>query len=135
MTAPTLGDLLYLASYVIRVRVASLATAPDTPNQYTADLHVMGDQGAMSLDPLAGPPGPGGKQQFALRMQDNADVNTSADLPTGLTDTPEDIGKYWLIDTVDTEGVVTKEPAWCGTAPKGGGNSRWVSWVPPAPSR
>jgi len=112
MTAPTLGDLLYLASYVIRVRVESLATAPDTPNQYTADLHVMGDQGAMSLDPLAGPPGPGGKQQFALRMQDNADVNTSADLPTGLTDTPEDIGKYWLIDTVDTEGVVTKETAW-----------------------
>ena len=40
MTAPTLGELLYLASYVIRVRVASLATTPDTPNQYLSLIHI-----------------------------------------------------------------------------------------------
>jgi len=112
MTQPSIGDLLYLASYVIRVRVSALSTPPDTPNQYTADLHVMGDQGAMALDGLAGAPGDTGLQEFAFRQQDDANVNSSADLPTDLTDTPDDIGKYWLIDTLDTQGVVIKETAW-----------------------
>jgi hypothetical protein len=112
VTQPSIGDLIYLASYVIKLRVSALSTPPDTPNQYTADLHVMGDQGAMSLDPLTGPQGPGGLQDFAFRQQDDALVNTPADLPTDLTDTPDDIGKYWLIDTLDSEGVVTKETAW-----------------------
>jgi hypothetical protein len=112
MSAPTIGDLIYLASYLIKVRVSALSTPPDTPNQYTADLHVMGDQGAMSLDNLAGPAGAAGRQEFAFRWQDDANVNSSTDLPTGLQDLPTDIGKYWLIDTVDSEGVVTAETAW-----------------------
>ena len=112
MSAPTIGDLIYLASYLIKVRVSALSTPPDTPNQYTADLHVMGDQGAMSLDNLAGPPGAAGRQEFAFRWQDDANVNSSTDLPTGLQDLPQDIGKYWLIDTVNSEGVVTAETAW-----------------------
>ena len=112
MSAPTIGDLIYLASYLIKVRVSALSTPPDTPNQYTADLHVMGDQGAMSLDNLAGPAGDAGRQEFAFRWQDDANVNSSTDLPTGLQDLPQDIGKYWLIDTVNSEGVVTAETAW-----------------------
>src|SRR6516164_4961729 len=99
MTQPSIGELLYLASYVIRVRVSALQTPPDTPNQYTADFHVMGDQGAMSLDALAGPPGTPGQQEFAFRQQDDANVNSSADLPTDLTNLPADIGKYCLIAT------------------------------------
>jgi hypothetical protein len=112
MTRPSIGDLVYLASYLIRVRVSALSTPPDTPNQYTADFHVMGDQGAMTLDGLAGDPGDDGLQEFAFRQQDDANVNSSADLPTDLTNTPADIGRYWLIDTVDSEGVVTAETAW-----------------------
>jgi hypothetical protein len=112
VTQPTIGELIYLASYLIRVRVSALQTPPDTPNQYTADFHVMGDQGAMSLDALAGPPGTPGQQEFAFRQQDDANVNSSADLPTDLTNLPADIGKYWLIDTVNSEGVVTAETAW-----------------------
>jgi hypothetical protein len=115
---PSIGDLVYLASYLIRVRVSAQNTPPDTPNQYTADLKVMGDQGAMVLDALEGPPGSGGQQTFAFRQQDDAYVNSSADLPTNLTDLPADIGKYFLIDTLDSEGMVTMETAWTwyGTA-------------------
>jgi hypothetical protein len=110
-TPPSLGDIVYLASALIRVRVGALTTNYDTPNQYTAELKVMGDQGDMNLDAIRGATGPVGQQTFAFRRQDDADVNSSADLPTNLTDSPEDIGKYWLIDTVD-QGVVTKETAW-----------------------
>jgi hypothetical protein len=118
MTQPSIGDLVYLASYLIRVRLSAAATPPDTPNQYSANLKVMGDQGAMVLDALAGPAGPAGQQTFAFRQQDDANINSSADLPTNLQDLPEDIGKYYLIDTLDSEGVITMETAWVwyGTA-------------------
>lgn len=112
MTQPSVGDLIYLASYLIRVRVSAQSTPPDTPNCYSADFHVMGDQGAMILDALAGPAGRGGLQEFAFRQQDDANVNSSADLPTNLTDTPQDIGKYFLIDTVNPDGIITGETAW-----------------------
>jgi hypothetical protein len=108
---PSIGDIVYLASALFRVRVGALATPPDTPNQYTADIKVMGDQGDMSLDAIKGPPGPNGQQCFAFRRQDDANVNGPEDLPTNLTDSQDDLGKYWLIDTVE-DGVVTMETAW-----------------------
>jgi hypothetical protein len=112
VTQPSIGDLVYLASYLIRLRTTAQTTAPDTPNQYGADLAVMGDEGSMSTDALAGPPGPGGQQQFAFRRQDDLNVNSPSDLPTNLQDIPSDVGRYWLIDTLDSEGLVTTETAW-----------------------
>jgi hypothetical protein len=110
-TPPSIGDIVYLASALFRVRVGALTTNYDTPNQYTAELKVMGDQGDFSLDGIRGATGPAGQQTFAFRRQDDADVNSSADLPKNLTNSPEDIGKYWLIDTVNG-GLVTMETAW-----------------------
>jgi hypothetical protein len=109
---PGIGDLVYLASYLIRVRVSAQTTAPDTPNQYAADLEVMGDAGDLDTSALVGLPGPGGQQTVAFRRQDDAKVNSPQDLPTDLTDLPKDVGRYWLIDTVNDEGVVTEQIAW-----------------------
>jgi hypothetical protein len=113
MTTPSLGDIVYLASCAIQLGVSAVTTGPDTPNQYTADLKVMGDTGDISLDAVVGPPGPNGQATFALRSAPDLGyplVNNPDELPT-LTNTTEDIGKYWLIDTLDDAGHLLSE--WC----------------------
>src|SRR6185312_1920563 len=100
------GSLVYLASYLIRAKLGAETTGPDTPNLYSADLRVMGDQGVMDTDPLHGPRGFRGKHQFPLRLQDEPLCKSVADLPGDLENTPDDIGKYWEIAIVDQWGNV-----------------------------
>lgn len=126
MTAPpSVGSIVYLASCMIQVGNKALATPPDTPNQYGADLKVMNDAGDMNLDAVMGKRGPDGQAQFALRPQTTTDdndpltatlVNSPEDLPT-LTNSAQDIGKYWVLDEVDAQGHVLNEFAyvWWGT--------------------
>ena len=103
---PPIGSLLYMASYMIKVALSTEVTPPDTPNMYSANLEIQGDQGDMDLSGLVGPRGFAGKADFQLRRQDTPIVNSTADLPTNLTNTPTDIGKYWQISTI-TDGVIT----------------------------
>lgn len=111
-----IGSLVYLASYLIRMKLSAETTGPDTPNLYSADLKVMGDQGDMNLDPLVGPRGFAGQHHFPLREMEVNEygdlVNSQADLPKNLTNTPSDIGKYWLLDELDTYGNIVGEFAW-----------------------
>jgi hypothetical protein len=59
-----------------------------------------------SMAPLQGPTGDAGGAQFPLLLQ--LDVfPTPANLPTDLTNTNADIGKYWLIDQVDGNAVIS----------------------------
>jgi len=100
------GSLVYLASYLIRTKLNAETTGPDTPNMYSADLRVMGDQGVMDTNPLRGPRGFKGKHSFQLRLQDEPLCDSPADLPNDLTNTPDDIGKYWEIAILDEWGNV-----------------------------
>jgi hypothetical protein len=112
MTQPSLGDLLYLSSYIFRVNVTALTTLPDTPNQYSAQLDIMGDQGDLDLTNLVGPAGPAGNASYVLRDQTNITiVNNVFSLPQ-LEDIFEDIGKYWRLDTLDGYGHVIFETAY-----------------------
>lgn len=116
---PSIGQLVYLASYVFQVGVTAVQTMADTPNQYSANIGIMGDAGEMNLDPLTGPAGPAGVADFTLRDQTDTlpIVNNLSELPTYLTDTAEDIGKYWLLDTLNEFGFVIMVTAnvWYGT--------------------
>lgn len=116
--SPPVGTILYLASYLLKLALRAETTPPDTPNLYAADIEVQGDQGDMDLDVLRGPQGFPGKAKFPLRRQDPPPVVnnvTDRDALT-LTNTTEDIGKYWEIDTI-VDGVVTERKAhvWYGT--------------------
>jgi hypothetical protein len=116
---PSIGEIVYLASYVFKVGVTAAQTMPDTPPMYSANIGILGDAGAMNLDPLVGPAGPAGVANFTLRDQSDTlpIVNTVSDLPNDLTNTAEDIGKYWLLDTLDDTGHVIMVTAyvWYGT--------------------
>lgn len=104
---PPIGTLIYLASYLLKMGLSAETTPPDTPNMYSAKLEVQGDQGDMNTDPLRGPRGYPGRAQFPLRRQDRPIVNNVGQLPDWLTNTEEDRGKYWEIDTI-VDGVVTE---------------------------
>lgn len=113
MTTPGPGDILYLASCVMQLGVSAVTTSPDTPNQYTAVLKVMGDAGNMDLSPVTGPAGPAGQAQFQLRSATQfgyPPANNPSELPD-LTSSSEDIGLYWLIDDLDDAGHILAE--WC----------------------
>jgi hypothetical protein len=110
-----IGSLVYLASYLIKMKLHAETTGSDTPNLYSADLEIMGDQGDMQIDPLLGPRGYPGKHTFPLRRQSLPVVNTQADIealaPT-LTDTPKDIGKYWNLAELDQWDNITGLQSW-----------------------
>jgi hypothetical protein len=103
---PPLGSLLYLASYLLKLKLSAEITPPDTPDMYSGDIEVQADAGDMELAKLRGPRGFPGRAQFPLRRQDEPIVASPEDLPTNLTNTVEDIGKYWEIDILNFEGTV-----------------------------
>lgn len=109
---PSVGDLVFLASYIFRVNATAVTTMPDTPNQYSAQFQIMGDEGNLDLNNLVGPSGPAGTANFVLRdMTDAFIVNTVFELPE-LQDTFEDVGLYWRLDTLDQYGYVIQEIAY-----------------------
>jgi hypothetical protein len=104
--SPPIGSLLYLASYMLKLKLEAEITPPDTPDMYSGELEIQGDAGDMELAKLRGPRGFAGRAQFPLRRQDQPIVASVEDLPTYLTNTQEDIGKYWEIDILNFEGTV-----------------------------
>jgi len=115
MTRMPIGSIVYLTSCVIRAKITAEKTMPDTPDVYGAELEIMDDRGALDLSALQGRPGPDGQPQFALRQQYDSGV-TDETLPTDLTDTPADIGKYWVISMRDDKGTIISQHAkvWYG---------------------
>ena len=109
MTAPSVGTILYLGSCAVKMAVSAATTYPDTPNQYTASFKVMSDVG-FTLDAASGPQGPAGQGLVALREQTDENVTAVSHLPT-LSNTTADIGKYYLIDELDSAGHILT--TWC----------------------
>lgn len=112
--APSLGDIVYLCSCAIQLGVEAVTTFPDTPNQYSASLKVMGDLGNMNLDAVRGRKGPDGQAVFALRdavkKMGYDPISTPSDLPQ-LPNDEQHVGIYWLIDELDDQGHLLSQ--WC----------------------
>lgn len=117
MTTLPMGSIVYLTSCIIKAKITAEKTMPDTPDLYGAELEVMDDRGAMDLSAIAGRDGPNGQVQFSLRRQDDITVDSFADLPDDLSDRPEDVGKYYVISTYDSQGTITEQWAyiWYGS--------------------
>jgi hypothetical protein len=93
-----------------------VATDPSVPNMFAATLEAFGDQGVLTVPVLQGPPGAQGAPQFALLFQ-NDNLTEPSQLPTDLTNTQADIGKYWLFETLDDNSnpIATTAYIWYGT--------------------
>lgn len=67
--------------------------------------------GTISVDPLVGATGASGNSQFALRLEKEI-LSSPTQLPTDLTNTNADIGKYWLIVQSDAAGNTISNAAY-----------------------
>lgn len=116
-TPATIGQQVYLGTFLVNTHVYGVVTPPDTPDQFSATFEIMGDQGTLMTNALQGPQGIPGRDQFALRIQVSS-IDDPDNLPTSLNNTEADIGKYWLIDDVDTDGNIIGSSAyiWYGTS-------------------
>lgn len=117
MTSPSIGDQVYLGTFLVNTHVYGVVTPPDTPDQFSATFEIIGDQGTLMTNALIGPAGPPGTNSFALRLQKD-NIDDPADLPQTLLNIDADIGKYWIIDDVDGDGNIIGSSAyiWYGTA-------------------
>jgi hypothetical protein len=101
-----ISDANFLQSYLINTRVYGVVVPPGQPPEFLATYEIQGDQGTLLMAVAVGPEGPAGANMFALDLQ-NDTVDTPADLPTDLTDTVADIGRYWVIDDLAGDGETT----------------------------
>ena len=110
------GDTVPLGTILANIHLMGYATDPTVPNMFAATLEMFGTQGVLTVPVLQGPPGPQGAPQFALLFQ-NDYLTDPSQLPTDLTNTEADIGKYWILETVDDNQNVTGASAyiWYGT--------------------
>jgi hypothetical protein len=117
MTTPSVGDQVYLGTFLVNTHVYGVVTPSDTPDQFSATFEIMGDQGTLMTNALIGPKGDPGQNAFALRLQKD-NIDDPANLPTTLRNTDADVGKYWLIDDVDSDGNIigTSAYIWYGTS-------------------
>lgn len=128
---PRIGELVPLGQCVVKVDVSAQTTMPDTPNGYTAALKVMSDQGDLDTEALAGEQGPAGNISFQVREAVDPYINSPADLPV-LTNSPKDIGRYYLLEDVDAQGNIVGQSMfiWYGTAYR---KMFMGAWGPPGP--
>jgi hypothetical protein len=118
VSTPGVGDVVYLSQALAKMSFYGVVTSPDSPDLFSASMELSGDQGVVTMPVLTGSPGPAGQPCFALRLQTDLDVNDVSDLPTTLTNTEADIGKYFLLDDLDGEGNIVGSSAyiWFGQA-------------------
>lgn len=127
----SIGELVPLGHVVIKLDVSAQTTMPDTPNGYTAAMKVMADAGDLDTSALDGPQGPPGQIGFQVREAVNPTINSPADL-VPLPNSPEYIGRYYLLDDVDSEGNVIGQTAyvWYGSSYR---PIFMGAWGPPGP--
>lgn len=96
-----IGEMVHLKSVLTNVHIYGVVTDGETPDQFCATLEIAGENATMSLAALEGPAGPQGQHAFALRLQKST-IDDPEDLPQNLTDTAEDLGKYWIMNHFET---------------------------------
>ncbi|SLC03796.1 Bacteriophage minor tail subunit [Mycobacteroides abscessus subsp. massiliense] len=103
MSAPViqpLGLMQYLKSLTATTHIYAVIGDGETPDGHVATMEIAGDQATLVIPALVGPQGPAGEHAFALRLQVST-IDDPEDLPTNLTNTDDDIGKYWVINQYD----------------------------------
>ena len=117
-TVPGVGDIVFLSQALAKMYFYGVVTPPDSPDQFAASMELHGDEGVVTMPVLVGEQGPAGEPCFALRFQNDMSVQDVADLPKTLTNTVADIGKYFIIDDLDGNGIVVGSSAyiWYGRA-------------------
>ena len=96
----TVGDANFLQNYLINSRVYGVVVPPGSPPEFLATFEIAGDQGTLLIAVAIGDKGPAGQNMFPLHLQ-NDEIDDPADLPQTLTNSPADIGKFWVIDDID----------------------------------
>jgi hypothetical protein len=111
------GQIVYLGSQLVQGHYYGVITDGLTPDQFSSTWEVVGDQGTLITAAIKGDQGDPGENAFALRLQTSI-VDDPANLPGVLTNSEADIGKYWLIDDLDTDGNVIGSSAyiWFGSS-------------------
>jgi hypothetical protein len=117
---PSPGDTSYLATYLVGTYLFGSVIPPDqaTNAPFSGTYEIYGDIGSMVFPAVVGPTGPPGPSAFALHLMNDLSVDDPADLPQTLTNTTADIGKFWLVDDVDSKGDIIGASAyvWYGTS-------------------
>lgn len=98
----TISDANFLQSYLINTRVYGVVVPAGQPPEFIATYEIQGDQGTLLMAVAVGPTGPAGSNMFALTLQ-NDTIDAASALPTSLTNTAADIGKYWVIDDLASD--------------------------------
>jgi hypothetical protein len=117
---PVAGDQSYLASYLVGTYLFGSVIPPDMASgaPFSGTYEIYGDIGSMVFPAVVGPTGPPGPSAFALNLVADMSIDDPSDLPETLTNTPADIGKFWLLDDVDSQGDIIGASAyvWYGTS-------------------
>lgn len=115
---PAVGDLVYLSQAMAKLLFYGVVTSPDSPDMFSASMELVGDTGVVSMPVLVGKQGPAGQPCFALRLQADMLINDVSELPQHLTNTEVDLGKYYVLDDLDSDGNVIGSSAyvWFGKA-------------------
>jgi hypothetical protein len=115
MTQPQINTLEYIRRALSDQQNAAVVTQ-NNDDTLTIALDIGPGPHLVDLEALEGPGGPAGPPQFPLRLM--PDVYTDPlDLPNDLlTDSPADVGKYWVISQSDENGVISSGAyIWFGT--------------------
>jgi len=114
------GDQNFLASYLVGTYLFGSVIPPDQAlgSPFSGTYEIYGDIGSLVFPAVIGPTGPPGPAAFALHLMTDTSVDDPADLPQTLTNTVADIGKFWLLDDVDSKGAIIGASAyvWYGTS-------------------
>ena len=113
----SVGDAVYLSNYLVNTHVYGVVVPDGDPPEFWATYEIRGDQGTLFMAAVLGPDGEPGRDSFALKLQTD-DKGDPDDLPRTMTDTPADVGKYWVIDDVNERGDVIGSSmyVWYGTS-------------------
>jgi hypothetical protein len=111
------GDQSYLASYLVGTYLFGSVIPPTGDAPFTGTYEIFGDIGSMVFPAIVGGIGPPGASAFALNFMNDAAINDPADLPQNLFNNVADIGKFWLMDDIASNGDIIGASAyvWYGT--------------------
>lgn len=113
----TVGDATYLSNYLVNTKVYGVVVPPGDPAEFWATYEIAGDNGTLFMAAVLGPDGTPGQDAFALRLQTDT-ISEPDELPSTMTNTEADIGKYWVLDDVNDEGDIIGSSmyVWYGTS-------------------
>lgn len=111
------GDTVSIGTILANIHLMGILTNLENLPLFSGTFEVFGDQGLLTLPVLKGDKGDPGQPMFALRFQTD-NLASPSELPTDLTNSEADLGKYWIFKTIDGEGniVGSQMYIWYGTA-------------------